>query len=474
MSLPVTKRGRALSLATAFGAALFLFPQLFVWRLSLRLAGTEPLDSEALAFFLLSSLAAGGSYLLLFCRLRGAPRLLFFFGLGAGALLRVLMFFSTPILETDFYRYLWDGGVAAHGFNPYRFTPVEIRFAQGKGVPLALRHLGQNAPVLPHVNHPELTTIYPPIAQAFFALSYWIEPWGLMGWRGLLALCDLVTALLLWRLLGLLAAPPGWILIYWCNPLLIKEIYNTAHMDMLLFPFLAGTLLAALRGRPIQAFSLLAAAAGVKIWPLLLAPLLSRFLFCRARHWVAGGLYLSVLLFLIFLPQLLANLDDQAGLSAYARKWEMNDGLFMLLLHAADRFLAWWPLPGITPQVLARWATALVVGGFALACAWRKSDSGHALIRRSLWIVALLFFLSPTQFPWYWLWMLPLLTLRPSLPLLLYTPLLFLYYARDHFEYIGDVRAFDNGFVWRQHVPVLGWLGWEAWRGMGTPPRAQG
>ena len=39
-----------------------------------------------------------------------------------GLLLRGITFFSEPVLEDDYYRYLWDGGVAAHGINPYRYA----------------------------------------------------------------------------------------------------------------------------------------------------------------------------------------------------------------------------------------------------------------------------------------------------------------------------------------------------------------
>ena len=37
-----------------------------------------------------------------------------------GLLARLVMFASTPALEDDHYRYLWDGGVLANGFNPYK------------------------------------------------------------------------------------------------------------------------------------------------------------------------------------------------------------------------------------------------------------------------------------------------------------------------------------------------------------------
>ncbi len=41
-----------------------------------------------------------------------------------GLLMRALLFDSYPVLEIDFYRYLWDGAVLANGFNPYALPPA--------------------------------------------------------------------------------------------------------------------------------------------------------------------------------------------------------------------------------------------------------------------------------------------------------------------------------------------------------------
>lgn len=43
--------------------------------------------------------------------------------LGFALLFRVVLLWSDPIQEDDFYRYLWNGKVVASGLNPYRFAP---------------------------------------------------------------------------------------------------------------------------------------------------------------------------------------------------------------------------------------------------------------------------------------------------------------------------------------------------------------
>ena len=40
--------------------------------------------------------------------------------------LRLVALFTCPILEIDYYRYLWDGKAIAHGVSPYEFSPAQI------------------------------------------------------------------------------------------------------------------------------------------------------------------------------------------------------------------------------------------------------------------------------------------------------------------------------------------------------------
>jgi alpha-1,6-mannosyltransferase len=68
--------------------------------------------------------------------------------------------------------------------------------------------------------------------------------------------------------------------------------------------------------------------------------------------------------------------------------------------------------------------------------------------------VAALYLLSPTQFPWYYLWLLPFLTIHSQISFLLLTPLLSLYYMRFYFTARGMANIHDNGIVWVQFVPV--------------------
>jgi len=166
--------------------------------------------------------------------------------IAVGTLMRVFMLFSTPILEDDYYRYLWDGAVTANGFNPYQYSPEQIRegLSGGTEIPSPLLALArESGAIINSINHDYLRSIYPPLTQGAFALAYLLKPWSLTAWKIVLLLFDVITLLLLIYILRYLNLSPVWIGIYWLNPLLVKEIFNSGHMDLLIFPFLLAAIL---------------------------------------------------------------------------------------------------------------------------------------------------------------------------------------------------------------------------------------
>jgi hypothetical protein len=383
--------------------------------------------------------------------------------LAVGAILRGLMLPSTPILEDDFYRYLWDGAVVAHGHNPYTHAPQEF-LDPGGTVPAAadgLRTLGRDGQaVLARINHPSLRTIYPPVAQGAFALAHWLAPWSLIAWRVVLLLFDAATVALLLLLLRRLARSPLWAAIYWWNPLLVLHGVNGAHMDLLALPFVLGAILLTLRGRQLWGIACMAVAAGVKLWPVILLPCLLRPLVSTPRRLMAGVAVAGGMLALMAWPAVHGVLGTDSGFVAYAQRWEMNDALFMALLWGIRTVLGWIGSAEVAPM-LARLFAAGLLAGWVAWLVWRPMESGADMARRMLLAVAGLFLLSPTQFPWYGLWMLPLLALSPRFSLLLLMVLLSLYHARYYFDARDSVAVFDNWLVWLEYVPVWVIFVWE-------------
>ncbi|MCB9089024.1 MAG: DUF2029 domain-containing protein [Calditrichae bacterium] len=381
----------------------------------------------------------------------------------SGALLRGMMFFSTPILEVDFHRYFWDGAMTANGHNPYQYSPEQILRAD-PAVPEAVLVLGAAAEsTLERINHAYLRTIYPPPVQGAFALAYFLAPMQLNAWRAVLLLFDLATLLLLFLLLRYLQLSPLWICIYWLNPLLLKEIFNSGHMDVLIFPFLLGAIYASLRRRPYLAAGALALAAGVKLWPALLLPLILRPFWPNFRRILGAGALFGSLTLLLLFPLLTAGLDPNAGLHAYSHRWQLNDSFFRIVLVIAENWLKLTGAPVWESQPLARKITAFLVVAWTLGQLYRFPKAPRKIIGRHILAIAALFLLSPTQFPWYSLWLLPLLALAPRKSLLLLTLVLPLYYLRYYLEGIGHTELFDRYFVWIEFLPVW-YLLYREWR----------
>jgi hypothetical protein len=320
-----------------------------------------------------------------------------------------LAWLGTPVvLDTDALRYVWDGALAAHGISPWRSPPAA-------GVPPALGEAGaQLHAQLPFVR---LRTIYPATAQAAFLLAHWIAPWEVLGLRLVMLGAEVVGVLLLVILLRRMGLPVMRAAVWWCCPLLPLILTNGAHVDALLPPLLIGALLATLSGRGGLAGMLLGLAAGVKVWPVLLAPLLARWLppGARARAGLAFGLVTAAAL----APLLATIAAADAGLNAYASGWLANNAP-----------LAWAKAafgPGIDPVL--RPLLAMSGAAVALAMALRAPGPPEALVRRVLVVAAVTFYLSPAQYPWYAVWFLPFAAALGCRPLLLPAVLLPLYYT---------------------------------------------
>ncbi len=412
-------------------------------------------------------LCAGIVYLLIVLRLlRSSPgaaapldRILLL-----GILMRIVLLPSVPMLEDDFHRYLWDGAVAARGINPYRYAPREV-LEGAPGVPAELLRLGEESPeTLRRINHPEIRTIYPPVAQAAFALAHWMTPWSTTAWRCVLFAADLAAFFLLAALLGRLGLPLGWIVVYWWNPLLLREIYNACHMDVMVLPFVAGAFLAAARGRGTAATASLAAASGTKLWPILLLPLLLRPLLHRPRRAAAAlGIFAAAGL-LLFLPIASGGLDGTSGFLAYPTAWQNNAAVFPLTVRICESLLRVLGQPVWNAQRTARWATAAMIFGLVL---WKSLPPLRDEVdrcRRALWILAGVFLLGPTAFPWYFLWMLPFLAAVPSVALITLGVLLSFYDARFLIDPGGSGAPPGTALVLAQFVPFYALLVLEAWR----------
>jgi alpha-1,6-mannosyltransferase len=371
-----------------------------------------------------------------------SPRGLFAWIVVAGLAMRGVCFTEPPRHESDFYRYMWEGALVANGHNPYSIRPKDASHDDNLA---ALTEAGR--PVLERLNHSYLTSIYPPVAQAAFALAYRIAPFNADALRAVFLGFDLAVLALLVLVLRRLGKPLHPVAIYWWNPIVVKEFYIAAHMDAVVIAFAFAAVVAVLWHWRRSALMLLGVAMGAKLWPVVLAPILLRRQARSWRQWVTGALLLGATAAVVLWPLVASwRSGEQSGLYAYAHQWRNNAGLFYVIRWAAHLLRERQLIDWYAAENLARLVTGALLVAWLGILTRRPIAGDEDFVRRCLFAVGGLFLLSPTQFPWYYTWLLPFLAVTPSLPLLLYTALLPLYHLHGEHKRV----------LWIEHLPV--WL----------------
>ncbi|MCI0369962.1 MAG: glycosyltransferase 87 family protein [candidate division NC10 bacterium] len=358
--------------------------------------------------------------------------------LGFGLLFRLVLLPTPVMLSTDLYRYLWDGRVQWAGINPYRYAPAAEELAP-------LREPG----IAPLINRPTKHTVYPPGAQAAFALVAAIAPNSILGWRLFVLGCEVGTVVLLLGLLRRTGVSPAAILLYAWAPLVIFEGVQAGHVDVTLLPALLLALSWRQEGKMARAGAALGAAILIKLYPAVLLPAWWRrgeWRFPAACVAVVAAGYLPYSLgvgrgVVGFLPEYFGSAEDfNVGLRFFLTEGirlegEVARGIAMLLLF------------GVLLLVL-------------LLIARGRTEDSPGIFRAGMAAVAAYLVLVPTAMhPWYAVWIVPFLAVRPSPAFLWLTGALVLSYLKYFWEPAGLP-------LWARAVeflPLYGLLVWE-WR----------
>lgn len=308
--------------------------------------------------------------------------------LAFALLFRIIGLSAYPVLEDDFFRYLWDGAMTVAQGTPYDVPPAAYF---DRPLPAFA-----DESLLSRINYPEVATVYGPVAQWGFALSHWLAPGSITALQTMAAVADMATLAVLMRL-----APAGGAFLYAFSPLLIKEFAMSAHVDALGIVFLTLALLAFAKRYWVGLGVLLALAAGVKIFALVATP----FLLGRA---IRGWLAFALTAVLIALPFGLQSAWLPQGLGIMAGQWQFNAPV-ALALEALD-----WP----RPLPLIAFAAVWLFAYWRWLRAWNSTIALQdcALGRLPLhWLFGLFLLALPVLNPWYLAWWLPFAALRPSI-----------------------------------------------------------
>jgi len=300
-----------------------------------------------------------------------------------GLLFRVIGIFGAPIMEDDYYRYLWDGRTFATTGSPYR-APPSASFSDSS-LPSEFQEL------LDNIDNPDLMTIYGPVAQGSFLLSYLMDPGKIWPLKLILFLADIA---LLWLLLCELRSAQ--IVLYaWC-PLLIQEVSFTAHVDILGVVFLCcGLLLLRRTSFPFGGL-LVGLATCVKPFALLFTPL---FFEKSMRRELL--IFLAVLL-IVYGPFLLMGQSPGiASLFEMLKTFEFNSALYAIVSLLCS-------------PLLSKIILTLFYGFFFSSFWYAYLKCRRSKHPRGDWLIGVLLLCSTVVNPWYLLWLLPFVVLFPT------------------------------------------------------------
>jgi hypothetical protein len=295
------------------------------------------------------------------------------------------------LFDDDLWRYLWDGHVSAAGVNPYQYPPNDPSLDQLPDTTQGRRW----SEIRSRVNHPDLPTVYPPLAQLVFRFAHWIAPGSILAFKSIVCLVDLIAALFIALTLRAMNCAMTGVVLYAWNPLVITMIAGSGHIDALAATAIAATIYFLVRKRPKIAGVTLALAVAGKLAPVVLLPLMIKRL-----RWRGTAIFLVALLG-IYLP-FSGAASVLRNLGVYVYQWQFNSGWF----HTLN-----WLLSFVVsdPSYVARVMSGFIILAVTL---WLALHNRQGILEQFLSSAAttlgVFLILNPTIMPWYVIWLLPL------------------------------------------------------------------
>lgn len=329
---------------------------------------------------------------------------------GFAVAMYAIPYLSDPYLSSDIYRYVWDGVVQHAHISPYRYVP---------GDPALTFLRAPNQEIFDNINRRDYArTIYPPMAQMLYWLATWFAPTVeamklmMLGFVG-------VTAAALCGTLERLGRPRAEVLLFLWSPLLVWEVGNAGHVDAIVCGFIALALLFRLRNQPVLTGLFLGCAVMTKFYPIALVPALY-----QRRDWKMPAVLCAVI---------------AVGYACYLSVGKLVFGFLFGYskeegIDSGSRFFLLDYVHSLPIAKVPKWGFLLfsaVVLGAVVRWAWvhatceriepeKPAPFAPAFVRAAGMIAFAFMLLFSPHYAWYILWLLPFMTLRPSVALFTY------------------------------------------------------
>jgi len=357
--------------------------------------------------------------------------------LGWGMIFRITLIPAAPDQSEDVYRYLWDGRLASMGVDPFLFPP-EAPELEGM----------RDTRLYPRLNSKPYRSVYPPLSQIIFRLSYQAFGPNIIPLKAVFSLLEFLSVLVAWRILVFLGRSLQTLYLLAWNPLFIFEFSHSGHSDsgMMFFVLLSIYLLC--RSWKYKAMISYAGSILIKLYPALWLPL-----FARLAGWKAAAIgAVTVFTFFIAYFNPVSFIEYLGAMGVYLRPFEFNASIHYLLgyLGKAIFHQEWNQLTGPYLGMAALTIASVIT--------WRsRVRSPMDVLHAGFWILTTVLCLATTVHPWYLSWPGLALPFFPYTFMIYWTGASFLSYLAYSYQPVHE----PTWILLVEYIPMYLLMAWE-------------
>ena len=342
-----------------------------------------------------------------------------------GIILRITFLFFQPIGSDDYYRYLWDGKILANGINPYQYSPADEEL-----IPFHSETLPEK------VTFPHIKTIYPPLSQLLFYLSYSVGGESFYGLKIFLFLFELASLWGLLLILRELKLPEKNILLYALAPLPVFQLFIDAHLDGFGLTLIIFSILFYLKNKKIMSLIFIGLSICIKPLGLILIPII--FIMEKGIKIKLQTIIIpAITCILIYLPFISAGTFE--ALLNFTVNWTFNGFIFEII----NSFLN------------NNQSSRMICGILFLLTYIIIILSRLDFLNKVYLSIFFLLIFSPVVHPWYAVWLAVLLPFIPKWSGILFTTLISLtVFTILNYKLYGEWEDYPLVLI-LEYVPVL-------------------
>jgi len=368
------------------------------------------------------------------------------YGILIAIVCRLAGFLFDPMLSDDYFRYVWDGMVMHQGINPMAYIPSYL-LAHPE-----LVKVDQSLYAL--LNSPDYHSVYPPIAQWIYYISFGINKLNLAGhilfYKALLLCADIIIFYLLGKLLIKNNQPINRLLIYALNPLIIIEYTGNLHFEGLMIAALLGAVLLAGKRNLILSSIFMTISIASKMLTLVLMPFMPAALdWKKISIWSLLTLGLTFIFFWLTFGQHEGWIES---IGLWFQSFEFNASIYYIVREIGFMITGYNTIKWIGP--LLGIITLLSIG---ITWLYYRRKKDFPWSSAMVYVLTFYFVMTTTVHPWYLGTLLALSVLSLHTYPIVWTYLVFLSYS----HYAGGGFHEKYLFIAVEYALLFFWIAFE-------------